>query len=113
MVVPSNTAGAFTLSDGTNRSAVIVLQNPLPGTKGTLGQNVVKTFGFMRFDASASKTFSVGETKSFQVRIDATNVLNHPTPGNPTLDINGNNTFGNITTKTGTRAFQGQLRLSF
>jgi len=52
------TAGSFLLSDGTNRSAVIALQNPQPGTKGNLGQNVVKTFGSMRFDASASKTFS-------------------------------------------------------
>jgi len=112
-IVPAGTPGSFILSDGTNRSAVIALQNPAPGSRGNLGYNVIKTFGSIRFDASASKSFVIDEKRSLQVRIDATNVLNHPTPGAPTLDINGNNTFGNITTKTGTRMFQGQLRLSF
>jgi hypothetical protein len=41
-------------------------------------------------------------------------VLNHPQPGNPNLSINASITpFGQITTKTGGRVFQGQLRLNF
>jgi hypothetical protein len=30
-----------------------------------------------------SKQFRISESKSLQLRIDATNVLNHPTPNNP------------------------------
>lgn len=91
---------------------MIALQNPLPGTRGTLGQNVVKGFGSVRFDASASKSFRLSENKSLQLRIDAQNVLNHPSPTAPAFNINAD-TFGNITGKSGQRSFQGQLRLQF
>jgi hypothetical protein len=111
MLVPQGTPGALTLADGS--TAQIVLQNALPGKRGTLGANTVKGFETIRFDGSLSKSFKVSETKSLQVRFDATNVLNHPSPGAPSLDINGNNTFGNISTKTGTRTLQARLRLEF
>jgi len=45
--------------------------------------------------------------------MDATNILNHPQPSNPDLNINGSNPFGNIATKTGQRQFQLQVRLEF
>jgi hypothetical protein len=56
----------------------------------------------------------LAETKSLQFRLDARNVLNKPILGNPTLDINSAS-FGQIaaTGVTGTRNFQGLLRLSF
>jgi hypothetical protein len=38
--------------------------------------------------------------------------VNHPTPENPNLDINSG-TFGEITTKTGSRTLAGQIRLEF
>ena len=91
----------------------VVLKNAMPGKKGTLGTGVIKGFGSIRFDASMSKTFKVSDRKSLQVRVDTRNVMNHPSPGPPLLDINGNNTFGNINTKTGSRTLQGQLRLQF
>jgi hypothetical protein len=91
----------------------ILLQNPEPGRRGTLGQNTMQLPGTWRFDANLSKAFRLSESKSLQVRVDATNVLNHPQPGNPVLDINSGTAFGRITTKTGGRSFQGQLRLSF
>jgi hypothetical protein len=70
--------------------------------------------GTWRFDANIGKSFRIDETKSITVRIDTTNVLNHPTPGDPNLNINVTTTpFGAITTKSGSRAFQGQLRLNF
>jgi hypothetical protein len=53
------------------------------------------------------------ERKTLQIRFDATNLMNHPSPGAPSLDINGNNSFGNINTKTGARTLQGKLRLEF
>ena len=57
----------------------------------------------------------MSESKSFQIRLDATNILNHPGVGNPSLDINSATTpFGQITNKDGSkREFRGSLRLNF
>jgi hypothetical protein len=96
------------------RSGVIVLQNPAPGTVGNAGQNTLRNIGNYTLDTNIGKTFRISESKSFQLRIDTTNVLNHPTPGGPQFSINANNNpFGQITTKTGGRAFQGQVRFNF
>jgi hypothetical protein len=101
-------------SDGS--AGPIVLQNPKPGTRGNLGQNRVELPGTWSFDANLANTFRItdaGWIKSLQLRVDATNVLNHPTPGLPDLNINSSAPFGIITTKDGTRSFQGQLRAYF
>jgi hypothetical protein len=103
-----------TLSAITDASGNVVLQNPLPGTRGNLGQNVIEQPGTWTFDASFGKRFRVTESKAFTFRMDAQNVFNHPQPANPTLDINSATPFGNIATKTNTvRTFQAQLRLDF
>ncbi len=108
-IVPAGTPGS-TVIDGQN--VQILLQNPQPGRQGTLGQNTMEGLGSIRFDGNLGKTFRITETKSLQIRVDATNVLNHPTPAAPTFSINSDN-FGLSTTKTGERAFQGQLRFTF
>jgi hypothetical protein len=41
------------------------------------------------------KRVRINETKEFEIRLDAINVLNHPNFGNPTVDINSVN-FGVI-----------------
>jgi hypothetical protein len=98
---------------------LIVLQNPQPGQRGNLGQNVIKGPAIWRFDANLEKSFRITESKSLRVRADAFNVLNHPQPGNPNLSINPNLNngvpvpFGQITTKAGGRTLQGQLRFQF
>jgi hypothetical protein len=92
----------------------IVLQHPQPGKRGTAGRNTIENPGTWRFDANMSKTFQLTESKSLQIRMDATNILNHPNVNNPTFDINSNTAFGIITAKgNDVRTFQGQLRLTF
>jgi len=93
----------------------IVLQNPQPGKRGTLGQNTVIGLGSFRFDANLGKTFQITEGKTLTVRFDSQNILNHPQPvfANNALNVNSTTPFGQMTTKTGGRLFQGQLRLSF
>jgi hypothetical protein len=108
-IVPAGTPGASVI-DG--QTVQIVLQNPLPGKQGTLGQSTMEIPGTIRFDGNLGKTFRLSESKSLQIRVDATNVLNHPTPAAPNLSINSDD-FGLSTTKTGGRSFQGQLRLTF
>jgi hypothetical protein len=125
MAVPAGTAGAVNrvFPDGQTRPAVVVLQHPQPGKKGTLGNNTVIGMGSWRFDANLGKSFQISEGKTLQVRFDALNVLNHPQPATPNLSITGTAPFGQIAdttvfgatsyAKTGGRALQGQLRFSF
>jgi hypothetical protein len=119
-IVPAGTPGAVQYgvdANGAPRFGVIVLQNPSPGRQGNLGQMTFDMPGTYRFDANLSKTFRLTETKSLQFRMDATNVLNHPNPlpVAPAISINqASGDFGYLTNdKTGTRAFQAQLRLDF
>jgi hypothetical protein len=94
----------------------ILLQNARPGTRGTLGTNTFQSRGVWTFDGNIGKTFQISESKSIQVRVDATNILNHPIPNDPTLSINSNEPFGNQNGKSqfqSPRAFRGTLRLSF
>ena len=102
-----------------NSSGQIVLQNPLPGRRGTLGQRSITGPGTWSLDGSLSKTFNVTESKAVQIRFDATNLLNHPNPfvtgmnATPELSINDLD-FGTIAEKGNQRrSFQGQLRFTF
>jgi hypothetical protein len=89
----------------------ILLQYPEPGKVGTLGRNNITGLGDWRFDMNASKSFSFGESKTGQIRFDATNVLNHPGLDAPSLS---GATLGNINGKgTQVRTIQGSLRLTF
>jgi hypothetical protein len=126
-IVPQGTANAVQLTDG--RYALPVLQNPLPGHQGTLGSYTMYTISRWQLDANVSKTIKIGESKSLQFRIDATNVLNHPWPADPiglgnvgqptgTISTFSANNFGQIVSKGGTnngfpRQFQAKLRFNF
>jgi hypothetical protein len=94
-------------------SGRILLQNPLPGQRGTLGQRSVFGPGSWTLDGSLSKTFLITESKQIQIRFDATNILNHANPDAPEWDINDSG-FGTIAEKSDQhRSFQGQLRFIF
>jgi hypothetical protein len=95
-------------ADGT--PGEVLLKYAKPGEVGNLGFGNFKTFGNWTLDMSASKTFNISESKSMQIRIDSTNVLNHPTPGAPSFSAN---TFGVSDDKNGERSLQGQLRINF
>jgi hypothetical protein len=96
------------------RTGEILLQNPQPGSRGTLGQATVELPGSWAFDAALAKSIRLSESKSLQLRVDATNIFNHPILGNPTLDMNSATPFGTIQTKgTERRQFKAQLRVNF
>jgi hypothetical protein len=103
----SNTAIA-TDSAGQN----IILRNAEPGGLGSLGLYPLYGPGSWSFDANLQKKVRIAESRSVAIRLDARNIFNHPTPGNPNLNIN-TGTFGQITTKTGNRTLAGQIRLEF
>ncbi len=88
----------------------VLLKYSKPGEVGDLGFGNLKYFGNWSLDMGASKTFRINESKSVQVRIDSSNVFNHPTPGIPSFSAG---TFGVSSNKSGERALQGQLRINF
>jgi hypothetical protein len=115
-VVPAGTAGAIPLTDGSGNFGKIVLQNPLPGRRGNLGQNVVRTIPVWRFDSNLTKGFNITETKSLQFRLDVFNILNNSQAAAPNLSINTSTTpFGQILNKGAKdpRTMQAQLRFQF
>jgi hypothetical protein len=108
------------ISDSTGQ---VVLQTPLPGTRGTLGRNPIEGLGTWSADMAIEKRVQVNDTKSFTLRVDARNIFNHPTPAIPglfattggTADLNlqGTVPFGNFTTKAGNRSFYLKARVDF
>ena len=96
-------------------SGQILLQNPTPGNRGSLGRQTIELPGSWDFDAAMSKNVRIDETKSIVIRFDAVNVLNHPVPGSPNLDINSDSAaFGLIQAKGDQRRqFKAQLRFNF
>ena len=72
------------------------------------------------------KRVHVAETKTFTVRVDATNIFNHPNPGltqagffaptagAPDLQLQGTTVpFGGFNNKLGNRTFQLKARVDF
>jgi hypothetical protein len=123
----SNTA-CNGLRTGYNNRAIadpqgnIILINPQPGQIGTLGQSTVRGPSALYFDMNLLKRFRISETKTFEFRIDAINILNHPNFANPATAMNTNNTFGRITALAsgadlggngGMRSFIINTRLNF
>ena len=97
--------------------------------RGNYKSNRVTGQGRITFDLAMSKSIEFMEGKRFELRVDAQNILNHPTPSGSTyssyggrvqtideptgLSINGSGGFGILNTKAGHRTFQARLRLSF
>jgi hypothetical protein len=89
-----------------------VLVNPQPGQVGTLGRNVIQGPGRFTLDADLIKRIRISESKSFEVRMDATNILNHANFGAPTVNIDST-TFGQITSASAARRFILSARINF
>jgi hypothetical protein len=93
-------------------SGNIILQNAAPGELGTLGLRPIYGPGSWAFDANIQKSIQLDETKRLSLRLDTNNIFNHPTPGDPNLNINSG-TFGEINSKSGNRTLAFQIRLQF
>jgi hypothetical protein len=112
-----------TLNAIRDASGQVVLQTPLPGTRGTLGRNTIEGLGTWTADMAIEKRVRLAETRSFTVRVDARNIFNHPIPAVPVgfgtlagasdLSLQSVNPFGVFTTKTGNRSFQLKARIEF
>jgi hypothetical protein len=118
------TPAPCTLNGIANASGQVVLQTPLPGKRGTLGQRTIEALGTWSTDMAIQKKVKLTESKSMTVRLDATNIFNHPTPsigggffaatsGVPDLSLQSGVPFGDLNSKVGNREFQLKARLDF
>jgi hypothetical protein len=113
-VVPAGTPGSSVTTGANPVSYLLALKNAKPGEYGTLGNGITESWGVYYVDANLSKTFRLTESKQLSVRVDATNILNHPQPDPPSFAV-GTGTLGSIAGKN-TRAprnLQAQVRLTF
>jgi hypothetical protein len=104
---------AYTRFAITDSSGNILLRHAAYGEIGNMGQNWIEGPGSIGLDMNLLKRFRIDETKTFTLRLDAVNVLNHPNWGNPTVNMNSVN-FGLVgLPTTGNRQFTFNLRLDF
>ncbi len=85
---------------------------PPSGEYGDAGRNIITGPIQLNLNASAGRVFRLGERRSFDIRFDSTNVLNHVTfsSWNTTL---GNAQFGLPAAANAMRSMQLTLRFRF
>jgi len=61
-----------------------------------------------------TKSIQLTEGKSLNIRMNASNILNHPSPYSPGFQIGGAfSSFGVTGMKSGNRTFQGNISIRF
>jgi len=117
-----------TLSAGYSNKAIqdpggnTIFRNPGPGQPGTLGYTTVRGPKSAFFDMNLLKRFQITESKQFEIRLDAVNILNHPNFAAPSVNINNPdfgvissllNSANNLGGNGGMRSFVINTRLNF
>lgn len=95
-----------------------------PGTYGDLHRNAISGPMFFQFDSQLSRIWPIHERWSLDTRLEAFNVLNHPSFANPGSSNPAGGSFGTITSQAGgaaltntptlaARVFQGSVKVIF
>lgn len=114
-------------SNGQPIAGDVIFQHPQPGTRGNFDPNVLTGPGRWSFDMAMGKSIEFMEGKRLDLRVDAQNIFNHPTPSNsyyvrnarftiiynPNFAMNNSDPFGYLSDKGGHRTFQAKIRISF
>jgi hypothetical protein len=74
-----NADGTPVAFSAANYAGRAVLVNPMPGHQGTFNR-FVEGIGSFSLDMGLIKNLMIVEGKSVQIRVQATNILNHPAP---------------------------------
>ncbi len=94
-------------------NGVCAYGSPANGTYGTAAVGSERAPGYQDYDASVFKAFSVYREQTLEFRVDASNVLNMTSLGNPTNTAQSS-TFGRISTvRSGPRILQLSLQYTF
>ncbi|HEY4355086.1 MAG TPA: TonB-dependent receptor [Acidobacteriaceae bacterium] len=89
---------------------------PNQGTLGNSGRNMLQAQTYNDVDASVTRSFPIWEALSLRLRVDAFNVLNHPTLGLPAAATTTSTTIGTVSsvaTNTNQRLLQFSAKLQF
>jgi Carboxypeptidase regulatory-like domain len=86
--------------------------NPDPGQFSNVGRNFFRGPMFSNLNVTASKRTRIVGRQALEFRVDATNVLNHPSFGFPTLTMTSA-TFGRIFNSVASSARQVQLGFKY
>jgi hypothetical protein len=105
-------SGAFNNKAIADASGNPLLVNPAPGQLSNMGLKWIEGPPALGLDMNLIKRTRITETKEFEIRVDAVNILNHPNFGVPNTNIN-NVAFGRITSAQGNRRFTLGARLNF
>ena len=89
-----------------------VFGNVPNGQWGNAGRGIITGPALFGLNASAGRVFRVDERRSFDLRFDATNLLNHVVYSNWNTTV-GSSQFGLPTSAAGMRTFQATLRFRF
>ena len=90
----------------------VLLVSPQSGQLGTMGLKWIQGPRNIGLDMNLAKKVKLPESKEFELRVDAVNILNHPNFGTPNLNMNAT-AFGRITTASGSRSFVINTRVNF
>jgi hypothetical protein len=120
-VVATSLQSLCTLNALYDASGKLVFRTPRPGEFSNYRDNIFGP-GDWDLDMAISKKLRINERINMELRVDGTNILNHPQPANPNLSIQGGGSpFGTITSKSGVavqfsnygRVFEAKARVSF
>jgi len=100
----------------TYSQASCAANNPASGTYGNIGRNAFRGPSVFQLDSQISRIFPIHESLAVDFRIEAFNMLNHPTFSTPTASNPASGSFGQISASFNTnnaRVFQGGLKILF
>jgi hypothetical protein len=121
--------GSFSNKAITDAAGSLLLVAPGPGQIGNMGLRYLEGPGSVFFNVDLIKRVRIAESKEFEFRVDAINVLNRPNFAAPTADTNSgvgyaqvttlgtaninSPSFGRILSSTGERSFVFNGRFNF
>jgi len=85
---------------------------PALGTLGNMQRNVIRGPGFKNVDASLTRVFAAGGSKTVEARIEAFNLFNWFEWGNPNTNVSSA-TYGQITSALSPRVLQLAAKFNF
>jgi trimeric autotransporter adhesin len=109
LVPGQSISGAKTLKSWFNTAAFVA---PAAGTYGNASRNSIELPGTVSVNGSLSRTVSLGETRSFEVRVNANNVFNTVQYSGVSTQINSS-TFGQVTSAAAMRSLSFVARFRF
>ncbi len=112
--LPSNLQSLGSLYAIQGPSGNLLIENPAPGTLGSLSPTNFRGLGSFTLNLQVSKPVVLNRERNIVMilRGDAINLLNKPIWGNPNLNIDSTS-FGQITSASGTRSINLTARITF